>query len=70
MKEQEQWAREEEEWRMIRKVEEEGCKIEGEGGAGWQSGTSCLVWLEWRWGKQGKLVNQPRLSPPASSLPL
>jgi hypothetical protein len=27
--------------RMRHKVEEEGCKIEGEGGAGWQLGTSC-----------------------------
>ncbi len=36
MKEREQWAREEEEWMMRREVEEEGHKIEGEGGAGWR----------------------------------
>jgi hypothetical protein len=35
MKEQEQWAREEEERIMRCKVKEEGCKIVGEGGAGW-----------------------------------
>ncbi len=28
---------------MRRKVEEEGSKIEGEGGAGWQWGTSCSL---------------------------
>jgi hypothetical protein len=28
---------------MSCEVEEEGCKIEGEGAAGWQWGASCLV---------------------------
>ncbi len=45
MEKREQWAREEEEWMMRCKVEEEGCKIEGEGGAGWQCGTLCSVLL-------------------------
>jgi hypothetical protein len=31
--------------RMRREVEEEGCKIKGEGGAGWQWGTSCSASL-------------------------
>ncbi len=41
MEEHEHWAREEEEQTMRREVEEEGHEIEGEGGAGWQWGTSC-----------------------------
>ncbi len=45
MKEREQWVREEEERMMRRKVEEEGCKFEGEGGAGGQWGTSYPVLL-------------------------
>ncbi len=58
----EQWARKEEEWTMRCEVEEEGRKIKGEGGAGWQWGASCLASSEelahgegwrrlqsWRW---------------------
>ncbi len=35
MEEREGWVRDEEEWTMRCKVEEEGCKIKGEGGVGW-----------------------------------
>jgi hypothetical protein len=45
MEERERWAREEEEQTMRREVEEKGRKIEGEGGAGWQWGASCLASL-------------------------
>jgi hypothetical protein len=41
MEEQERWAREEEEQKMRGKVEEEGHKIEGEGGVGWQWRALC-----------------------------
>jgi hypothetical protein len=64
MEEGEGWAREEEERTMRHKVEEEGHKIEGEGGVGWQWGILCSQ------PHQGVHVNQPRLSPPASLLPL
>ncbi len=43
MEEQESWAREEEERTMRCKVEKEGHKIRGDGGAGWQCRTSCSV---------------------------
>ncbi len=45
MEEWEQWAREEEEWTMRRKVEEEGHKIKGGVGWQWQWGTSCSALL-------------------------
>jgi hypothetical protein len=35
MEEWERWVKEEEERTMRLKVEEDGCKIEGKGGAGW-----------------------------------
>jgi hypothetical protein len=41
MEEREQWAREEEKRTIRCEVEEEGCKIKGEGGAGWQWGAFC-----------------------------
>ena len=56
MEEHKQWAWEEEK-RMRRGEEEEGCKIEGEdkGGSGWQWGASCLASLG-----QGGLETMPR----------
>jgi hypothetical protein len=41
MEERERWASEKEERTMRREVEEEGCKIEGEGGVGRRWGTLC-----------------------------
>ncbi len=45
MEEREGWARKEEERMMGGKVEEEGCKIKGEGGVGRQWGTLCSAML-------------------------
>ncbi len=60
MEEWEQWAREEEERTMRREVEEEGRKIKGEGGAGWQWRTSCSALLGVAVG-EGDVVHEPPL---------
>jgi hypothetical protein len=60
MEEGEQWAREEEERTMRCEVEEEGRKIKGEGGAGWQWGTSCSASLGVAVGERDVVCKPPQ----------